>query len=239
VHGRDEDHALGDLCRRSARFDHVRDVDDLLAPFRIEGEIFSVRSHSLLRGLGFRGRLFVFLLAFALIPSILLAIGWAATTRAVLPMIGGGAWDSVVATGQRALDAARKHPGATETRKALDDHAQRLDEGLRNSRRGALIMRNFRLLAIGGTILLIIALGLLATNIAGHLSRALTRPLQELVEWTDLIARGEKLPEGPPKKGAPEFQLLRRRMQRMAAELRLGRQRAVEAERAATLLETT
>ena len=197
-----------------------------------------MRSHSLLRGLGFRGRLFLFLLAFALVPSILLAIGWAATTRAVLPMIGGGAWDSVVATGQRAIAGARERPGSAQTKKALTEHEQRLEEGLRYSRGGALILRNFRPLVIGGTVVLIIVLGLLATNIAGHLSRALTRPLQEIVEWTDLIARGEKLPEGPPKKGAPEFQLLRLRMQRMAAELRLGRLRAVEAERAATLRES-
>jgi signal transduction histidine kinase len=197
-----------------------------------------VRSHSLLRGLGFRGRLFVFLLAFALVPSILLAIGWAATTRMVLPMIGGGAWDSVVSTGQRALAGARERPRAPETKQALIEHEQRLEEGLRFSRGGALIMRNLRPLVIGGTIALIVILGLLAANIAGHLSRALTRPLQEIVEWTDLIAKGEKLPEGPPRKGAPEFQLLRLRMQRMASELRLGRQRAVEAERAAAMRES-
>ena len=191
-----------------------------------------------MRGLGFRGRLFLFLLAFALVPSILLAIGWAATTRMFLPMIGGGAWDSVVSTGQRAIAGARERPRSSETKQALAEHEQRLEEGLRYSRGGALIMRNLRPLVIGGTIALIAVLGLLATNIAGHLSRALTRPLQEIVEWTDLIAKGEKLPEGPPKKGAPEFQLLRLRMQRMASELRLGRQRAVEAERAAALRES-
>jgi two-component system nitrogen regulation sensor histidine kinase NtrY len=191
-----------------------------------------------LRGLGFRGRLFLFLLAFALVPSILLAIGWAATTRMALPMIGGGAWDSVVSTGQRAIAGARERPRAADTKKALAEHEQRLEEGLRMSRGGALIMRNLRPLVIGGTIALIVILGLLATNIAGHLSRALTRPLQEIVEWTDLIAKGEKLPEGPPRKGAPEFRLLRLRMQRMASELRLGRQRAVEAERAAAMRES-
>jgi signal transduction histidine kinase len=157
----------------------------------------------------------------------------------VLPMIGGGAaWDSVVSTGQRAIAGARERPRAADTKKALVEHEQRLEEGLRMSRGGALIMRNLRPLVIGGTIALIVILGLLATNIAGHLSRALTRPLQEIVEWTDLIAKGEKLPEGPPKKGAPEFRLLQLRMQRMASELRLGRQRAVEAERAAAMRES-
>jgi signal transduction histidine kinase len=197
-----------------------------------------VRSHSLLRGLGFRGRLFLFLLAFALVPSILLTIGWAATARAVLPMIGGGAWDSVVATGQRAIAGARERPRAPETRRALEEHEQWLETGLTRSSQTALIIRRGGPLVIGTIIVLMIVFAALAANIAGHLSRAMTRPLQEIVEWTDLIAKGEKLPEGPPKRGAPEFQLLRLRMQRMAAEIRLGRQRAIEAERAATLRES-
>jgi signal transduction histidine kinase len=79
---------------------------------------------------------------------------------------------------------------------------------------------------------------LVASKVAGHLSRNLSRPLQELVGWTERIGRGQPLPEGPPRKGAPEFELLRRRMRDMARELDLGRKRAVEAERAATLRES-
>jgi signal transduction histidine kinase len=198
-----------------------------------------VRSHSLLRGIGFRGRLFLILLTFALVPSILLGISWAATTRTALPLVGAaGAWDSLVATGQRAIAGARDRPSNAETRRALDEHERRLDEGLTMSRRGSLIMDRLGPVIVGAIIVLMLGLALLAANIAGHLSRNLSRPLQELVEWTDLIARGETLPTGPPRRGAPEFQLLRHRMQRMAAELRLGRQRAVEAERAATLRES-
>jgi signal transduction histidine kinase len=197
-----------------------------------------VRSHSLLRGLGFRGRLFLFLFAFALVPSILLGIGWAATARLTVPLIGGGAWDSVVASGQRAIAGAREHPGSPETKKALAEHEQGLDASLTFSRRTAILIRNLGPAVIVAIVLLMIALAVLAANIAGHLSRALTRPLQEIVEWTDLIARGEALPDGPPRKGAPEFQLLRHRMHRMAAEIRLGRKRAVEAERAAAMRES-
>src|SRR5207253_3346023 len=64
------------------------------------------------------------------------------------------------------------------------------------------------------------------------------RPLQELVDWTDLIARSEALPNEPPRKGAPEFALLRDRMRSMSAELHAARQRALDAERAATLRES-
>jgi signal transduction histidine kinase len=78
-------------------------------------------------------------------------------------------------------------------------------------------------------------MGLVASRVAAHLSRNLTRPLSELVGWTAMIGRGEAIPEGPPRKGAPEFVLLRNRMREMATELRLGRVRALEAERATAL----
>jgi signal transduction histidine kinase len=157
----------------------------------------------------------------------------------VLPLVGGAAaWDSVASSGQRAIAAARERPGTAATRDALGEHERQLDVGLTRSRQTTSIVPRLGLVGIGGILVLMLAFGVLAANIAGHLSRALTRPLKELVEWTDLIAKGETLPTGPPQKGAPEFQLLRHRMQRMAAELRQGRQRAVEAERASALRES-
>jgi signal transduction histidine kinase len=90
--------------------------------------------------------------------------------------------------------------------------------------------------------------------VAGHLSRQLSRPLDELVRWTELIGHGEPLPAPPertvvstaPKngddgttievttsrvRGAPEFETLRRSMREMVSELEHGRRQAVEAER--------
>jgi len=93
-----------------------------------------------------------------------------------------------------------------------------------------------------------------ASRVAGHLSRQLSRPLDELVRWTELIGHGEPLPP-PPKptvveatrkngdsgttievttsrvRGAPEFETLRRSMREMVSELEHGRRQAVEAER--------
>jgi signal transduction histidine kinase len=70
------------------------------------------------------------------------------------------------------------------------------------------------------------------------LSRNLSRPLQELVGWTERIGRREPLPVTPPRRGAPEFEVLRRRMRDMAAELETARARELEAERASALRET-
>ena len=66
----------------------------------------------------------------------------------------------------------------------------------------------------------------------------MSRPLQELVGWTERIGRGQPLPQGPPRRGAPEFEVLRQRMRDMSRELEQGRTRAIEAERAATLRES-
>ena len=88
------------------------------------------------------------------------------------------------------------------------------------------------------TLVIVLVIGLIASRVAGHLSRNLSRPLQELVGWTEHIGRGEALPNTPPRRGAPEFEVLRRRMREMAGELELGRARALEAERASALRES-
>jgi signal transduction histidine kinase len=74
-------------------------------------------------------------------------------------------------------------------------------------------------------------LGFAASRVAGHLSRQLSRPVDQLVGWTSNIARGEPLDESTPPRGAPEFDVLRSHMRAMASELALARARELEAER--------
>jgi signal transduction histidine kinase len=88
------------------------------------------------------------------------------------------------------------------------------------------------------TLFVVLVIGVVALRVAGHLSRHLSRPLSELVGWTAAIERAEPLPDTPPRRGAPEFEVLRTRMREMAKELELGRTRALEAERAAALRES-
>ena len=76
-----------------------------------------------------------------------------------------------------------------------------------------------------------------AVNLAGHLSRQLSRPIDELVGWTQLIRRHEPLPIGTPTRGAPEFEALRQALRELAAALATARDRELEAERLRTFRE--
>jgi two-component system nitrogen regulation sensor histidine kinase NtrY len=189
---------------------------------------------------GFRARLFLILLGFALIPTIVLAAAWELTVVRALPLLGTNrAMERIAATGGRALSAARTASLTPAQQAALDEHQRALDEGLLRGRQMEFLMTR-RAPAVAALAALSAALlfGVVASRVAGHLSRNLSRPLSELVGWTETIGRGEALPEGPPRKGAPEFVVLRNRMREMATELRLGRTRALEAERATALRES-
>ena len=193
-----------------------------------------------MKQVGFRARLFLILLGFALIPTIVLAAAWELTVVRALPLLGTTpAMEQIAATGASALAAAREARLTPAQRERLDRHQRALDEGLLRGRQMEFLMTRrapavAALAALGAALLF----GAVASRVAGHLSRNLSRPLSELVGWTETIGRGEPLPEGPPRKGAPEFVVLRNRMREMATELRLGRARALEAERATALRES-
>ena len=193
-----------------------------------------------MKQVGFRARLFLILLGFALIPTIVLAAAWEITVVRALPLLGTTpAMERIAATGGRAIAAARGASLTPVQDSLLDEHQRALDEGLLRGRQMEFLMTR-RAPAVAALAALSAALlfGVIASRVAGHLSRNLSRPLSELVGWTETIGRGEPLPEGPPRKGAPEFVVLRNRMREMATELRLGRTRALEAERATALRES-
>lgn len=191
-----------------------------------------------MKRVGFRGRLFFILLSFALIPSIVLTLSGGITSWALNLVGTTEAWDSVAASGTRAMNTTRNAPLTPGQRGALTQLDSSLRANALQARRARYIYGHGAALALGGAVFLFIILALLASRIAGHLSRNMSRPLQELVGWTERIGRGEALPEGPPRRGAPEFEVLRQRMRNMSRELELGRARAIEAERAAALRET-
>ena len=187
--------------------------------------------------LGFRNRLFVILLSFALVPSAVLGVGWFATSRYAFSLVGAtAAWDSVAATGARAIQAMRSAPLTPDARRAIDAHERQLHESLVQSKRAGFVFQ--RAVYVAGAAIFLFALGVVgfgALRVAGHLSRQLSRPLLELVGWTERVGRGEPLPGRSTTRGAPEFEVLRTGMRAMAGELTTARTRALEAERAAAL----
>ena len=192
-----------------------------------------------MKPIGFRGRLFLILLFFALLPSLLLTAGWAATIWWALPHVGASAaWDSTAATGERALRAARARRLSAADSAAVSAHEQMLRLSLEQARRARYVFNRAPAPAAIALILALAALIVVTSRVAGHLSRSLSRPLQEIMGWTDHIVKAEPLPNEGEARGAPEFEVLRTRMRTMAAALEAGRRSALEAERSAAFRET-
>lgn len=189
----------------------------------------------------FRTRLFLILAAFAFLPALVLTLAWSGMTARILPRLSSvGAWDQVAESGEAAIRAAREAPGAARTDSLLRRHEEELGESRVQARRFRfLVNRTAAVLLVLGLLVMVI-ISYIASRVAGHLSRQLSRPLDELVGWTDRIARGETLPAPGDEqtKGAPEFGTLRERMRTMASDLEAGRRSAIEAERLAAFRES-
>jgi two-component system nitrogen regulation sensor histidine kinase NtrY len=189
--------------------------------------------------LSFRARVLLSLVLFALIPSSFLLLGGAELVRNALPVLSGRApWEHAANTGRRAIAAARASKLTPEQEAAVAEHEQVLSNSLEQASRVGYLISRIVVIAAGVAAIGIALLALIASRTAGHLSRQLSRPLSEVVEWTELIARGRPLPEGPPRRGAPEFETLRRRMRKMASALAAARERELEAERLEAFRET-
>jgi two-component system nitrogen regulation sensor histidine kinase NtrY len=179
--------------------------------------------------LAFRHRIFVWLVVIATVPAAVAVSVALLTPDLALPVGGVEAWERAGDTwreAMRRIDVRRQPPGSQA---ALQRHSEEISRSVRRARQ----VQAFRY-AISGTLAgILVGLAVLVTGgavrLAGHLSRQLSRPIDDLVDWTGRIARSEPLPAGPEVKGAPEFQLLRDAFRRMAGEIEAARSREVEA----------
>ncbi len=188
---------------------------------------------------GFGRRLFLILAGFAFVPALVMAVGWGWSLSQVLPRINGGAaWERAAASGRTALDVARRRPLTAADSTALRAHELELSQSLTIAQQVDYLARKSLPATFVVGLLLMAILGVLVSRVAAHLSRQLSRPLDELVGWTALIRRGERLPATTDGRGAPEFDVLRTGMRQMADDLEAGRRAALEAERLAALRES-
>ena len=192
-----------------------------------------------MKRLSFRARVLLSLVVFALVPASVLLLGGVELVRNALPVLSGRApWEHAAATGRKAIAAARASKLTPDQEAAVSDHEQVLTNSLEQASRVSYLFSRTVAIAAAVAVIGIALLALIASRTAGHLSRQLSRPLSEVVEWTELIARGRPLPEGPPRQGAPEFETLRRRMRKMDSALAVARERELEAERLEAFRET-
>jgi len=182
--------------------------------------------------LSFRQRIFLVLAALTAIPTILAVIGWALAVRAGAPSAGARASLEQVAASAREMlehvDTVRLGP---DERTAVRRHLAEISSSVTLSRRAETYLRYYT----GGFLAIVLLLGAVVlfsgVRVAGHLSRQLSRPIDELVGWTRLIRRRLPLPAGPPSRGAPEFQALRQALRDLVAAIEAAREHELESER--------
>jgi signal transduction histidine kinase len=182
--------------------------------------------------LPFRRRIFLILVVMTAVPTVLAVAGWVLSVRRLLPAAGARASTERVATTARSLlEGVDTLHLTVRERTLLRHHMDQVSSSVSLARRAETFLRYYTAGFAVVIVLLGIAVLYAAVNLAGHLSRQLSRPIDELVGWTQLIRRNAPLPEGPLTRGAPEFEALRQALRELAGALSAARERELEAER--------
>lgn len=189
--------------------------------------------------LSFHQRILLILICLGAVPTALAMLGWGLTIRSTTRAPGArDAIEEVAASGRlllHAIDSTRLQPAE---RQALDDHANKLNNAIGQFQRADTFSRYYYA-GLGLVIFLLGAAFLYASiRFGGHLSRQLSRPIEELIGWTGNIRRMEPLPPDRPRRAAPEFAALRTAIREMASTLERARSQEIEAERLRAFRET-
>ena len=189
--------------------------------------------------LSFHQRILLILICLGAIPTALAILGWGLTIRTTARSPGArDAIERVTESGRLLLhtvDSTRLRPAE---RRALADHATRLNSAIGQLQRAETFSRYYY--AGLGLVILMVGAGFVYASVrfGGHLSRQLSRPIEELIGWTGNIRRMEPLPPDRPRRGAPEFAALRTALRDMASALERARAQEIEGERLRAFRET-
>ena len=145
--------------------------------------------------LSFHQRILLILICLGAVPTALAVLGWGLTIRSTTRAPGARESIEGVAESGRILlhsiDSTRLQP---EERRALSDHASKLNSAIGQFQRADTFNRYYYA-GLGILILLVGGAFLYASvRFGGHLSRQLSRPIEELIGWTGNIRRMEPLP---------------------------------------------
>src|SRR5256885_15038416 len=182
--------------------------------------------------LPFRRRIFVVLVVMTVVPTVLAVAGWVLSVRRLLPAAGARAsTERVASTARMLLDGVDTLHLTLRERALLRHHLNEVSASVSLARRAETFLRYYT--AGFAVVIVLLGAGVLYAwvNVAGHLPRQLSRRIDGLVGWTQLLRRHEPLPTGLATRGAPEFEALRQALRELAAALDAARERELEAER--------
>ncbi|HEU5359439.1 MAG TPA: HAMP domain-containing sensor histidine kinase [Gemmatimonadales bacterium] len=182
--------------------------------------------------LTFRQRIFAVLLVLGAVPTTLVLVGWALTLRrGDSGQVNRAAVAEIGRTGRTLLETIDSTKLTHTERVALAAHARSMNTALSRVQQYEAYSR---LMSAALTVVILVLGGLIlygGARLAGHLSRQLSRPIDELVGWTGHILRREPLPPDQARKGAPEFTALRTALRELSDRIGDARERELEAER--------
>jgi signal transduction histidine kinase len=189
--------------------------------------------------LSFHQRILLILICLGALPTALVILGWGLTIRSSTRTPGArGAIEEVAASGRSLLQTIDSTRLDAKERRALAEHANKLNSAIGQFQRADTFNRYY----YAGLGLVILALGgaflYASIRFGGHLSRQLSRPIEELIGWTGNIRRMEPLPPDSVRRGAPEFAALRTALREMAVGLERARAQEIESERLRAFRET-
>jgi signal transduction histidine kinase len=189
--------------------------------------------------LSFHQRILLTLICLGAVPTAAAILGWGITIRSATPAAGPRqALEEVGATGRALLLTFDSTDLAPHEKAALAAHAATLNSAIGQFQRAETYGR-YDYAGLGLVVFLLGAAALYASvRLGGHLSRQLSRPIEELIGWTGHIRRMEPLPPDHPRRGAPEFAALRTALREMATAMERGRAQEIEAERLRAFRET-
>ena len=189
--------------------------------------------------LSFHQRILLILICLGAVPTAVAMLGWGITIRSATPAAGPRqALEEVGATGRALLRTLDSTDLATDEKAALSAHAATLNTAIGQFQRAETYGRYYYA-GLGLAVFLLGAAALYASvRLGGHLSRQLSRPIEELIGWTGHIRRMQPLPPDSPRRGAPEFAALRTALREMATAMEHGRAQEIEAERLRAFRET-
>ncbi len=180
----------------------------------------------------FQRRILLALLGIGLIPAvIILLIGTGMAQYGISSTGTAGPWTTVGESGQALINAvAEAEVTDSAVLAASRTHQEALSESLRISRVFEVIAQRILTLVPLFALGLALVIGGMAFWVARQLSRGFSRPIQDLVGWTELIGQNEPLPSPGPadSRGVREFARLRDALRTMADDLERGRREAIQ-----------